>query len=105
VPGCGPTFSASIGIKFSIRNLFLKWCGVSQHRIKRRGPSLAQPIDVDDIGIEVVNEPFFEFAVALAVGIGDGFEEPGALGTADVLGRPSHHELSSMAVPEFMTQC
>jgi hypothetical protein len=52
------------------------------------GDVLGQPIDVEDMGIEVVREPFFEFAMALVVGIGDGLEEFGiAPGTADVLGR------------------
>jgi hypothetical protein len=52
------------------------------------GDVFGQPIDVDDMGIEVVSKSFFELAVALMVGIGDGFEELGiAPGTADVLGR------------------
>src|SRR4029453_9653690 len=36
------------------------------------GDALGQPIDVEDMGIEVVREPFFEFAMALVVGRGDG---------------------------------
>jgi hypothetical protein len=46
---------------------------------------LGQPIDIDDMGIEVIGEPFFEFAMALVFGIGDGFEELAmAPRTADV---------------------
>ena len=40
------------------------------------------------MGIEIVREPFFEFAMALVAGIGDGLEELAiAPGTTDVLGR------------------
>ena len=40
------------------------------------------------MGIEVVGEPFFEFAMALVAGIGDGLEELAiAPRTTDVLGR------------------
>ena len=49
---------------------------------------LGQPIDVDNMGIEIVREPFFEFAMPLVAGIGDGLEELAiAPGTTDVLGR------------------
>ena len=52
------------------------------------GDVFGQPIDVDDIGIEVVGKPFFEFAMALVFGIGDGLEELAiAPRTADVLWR------------------
>jgi hypothetical protein len=39
------------------------------------GDLLREPIGVDNVGIEVVDEPFFQFAIALVFGIGDGFEE------------------------------
>jgi hypothetical protein len=39
------------------------------------GDVFGQPIEVDDMGIEVVGEPFFEFAMALMFGIGDGLDE------------------------------
>ena len=52
------------------------------------GDVFGQPIDVDDMGIEVVGEPFFEFAMALMFGIGDGLDELAiAPRTADVLWR------------------
>src|SRR6266511_3002264 len=62
--------------------------GLARPALGECGDVLGQPIDVEDMGIEVVREPFFEFAMALVVGIGDGLEEFGiAPGTADVLGR------------------
>ena len=41
------------------------------------GNVFGEPIHVDDIGAEVVWEPFFELAAALMFGVGDGFEELG----------------------------
>src|SRR5258708_33887437 len=65
--------------------------GLARPALGEWGDALGQPIDVEDMGIEVVREPFFEFAMALVVGIGDGLEEFGiAPGTADVLGRLFH---------------
>src|ERR1700757_5359119 len=39
------------------------------------GDLFGQPIDVDDMRIEVVCQPFFELAVALVAGISEGLEE------------------------------
>src|SRR6266478_6238838 len=65
--------------------------GLARPALGECGDVLGQPIDVEDMGMEVVREPFFEFAMALVVGIGDGLEEFGiAPGTADVLGRLFH---------------
>src|SRR5258708_39110915 len=62
--------------------------GLARPALGECGDVLGQPIDVEDMGIEVVPEPFFEFAMALVVGIGDGLEEFGITpGTADLLGR------------------
>src|SRR6266511_4151505 len=62
--------------------------GLARPALGECGDVLGQPIDVEDMGIEVVREPFFELAMARVVGIGDGLEEFGiAPGTADVLGR------------------
>ena len=62
------------------------------------GDVFGQPIDVDDMRIEIVGEPFFEFAMALVFGIGDGFEELGvAPRTTDVLGAGSGPWLRSTA--------
>jgi hypothetical protein len=49
--------------------------GLARPALGECGDVLGQPIDVEDMGIEVVREPFFEFAMALVVGIGDGLEE------------------------------
>ena len=51
--------------------------GLARPALGECGDVLGQPIDVEDMGIEVVREPFFEFAMALVVGIGDGLEEFG----------------------------
>ena len=52
------------------------------------GNILGQAIDVDNMRIEIVREPFFEFVMPLVAGIGDGLEELAiAPGTTDVLGR------------------
>ena len=62
--------------------------GLARPALGECGDVFGQPIDVDDMGIEVVCEPFFEFAMALMAGIGEGFEELAiAPRTTDVLGR------------------
>ena len=49
--------------------------GLAHSALSQFGNILGQPIDVDNMGIEIVREPFFEFAMALMCGIGNGFEE------------------------------
>lgn len=49
--------------------------GLARPAPSQFGDLLRQPIDVDNVGIEVVDEPFFQFAMALVFGIGHGFEK------------------------------
>jgi hypothetical protein len=35
----------------------------------------AEPVGIDDVGIEVLGDPLFELGMALVTGISDGFEE------------------------------
>ena len=37
--------------------------------LRATGNMLGQPIDVDNMGIEIVREPFFEFVMPLVAGI------------------------------------
>jgi hypothetical protein len=53
----------------------------------KRGDFIGEPIDIDDVGIEVVSDPFAELGVALVLGIADRVKELGiAPRTADVFG-------------------
>ena len=49
---------------------------------------MGKPTGVDDVGIEVIGDPLFEFGVAFVLRIVDGLEELGiAPGATDIFGR------------------
>ena len=64
-----------------------------------RGDFFGEPTGIDNIGIEVVGEPLFEFVVAFVLWIADGLEEFGiAPGAADIFRRAAPARLDQARI-------
>ncbi len=53
-------------------------CRFSRPSFRERGDFFGEPVGVDEVGIEVIRDPLFEFGVALVFGIVDCREEFGS---------------------------
>ena len=61
--------------------------GAARPSLSQLGDVFGEPIDVDDMRVEVVGEPFLELAVALVAGVVEGLQELTITPrTTDVLG-------------------
>ena len=61
----------------------------SRPPFRKCGNFFSEPTEIDDVGIEVVGEPLFEFGVAFVLRIADGLEELAiAPGATDIFGGP-----------------